>query len=114
MNSVFTNADYSISSVSLVTHTVKSSRSVVTCTIRAAIINSIDTFINICIHDSVIIISCGYSRCIPSHVVPSPLYPWLHVQLKLPGVLVHVALESQSLVAALAHSSISDRMMIFE
>ena len=39
-------------------------------------------------------------------MVPFPAYPWLHVQLKLPGVLVHVALESQSLVA-LAHSSMS-------
>ena len=34
------------------------------------------------------------------------MYPWLHVQVKLPGVLVHVALESQLLVVALAHSSI--------
>ena len=37
---------------------------------------------------------------------PLPVYPWLHVQVKLPGVLVHVALESQLLVVALAHSSI--------
>ena len=41
---------------------------------------------------------------IPSQV-PFPVYPWLHVQVKLPGVLVHVALESQLFVA---HSSISD------
>ena len=45
---------------------------------------------------------------LPSQVVPFPMYPWLHVQVKLPGVLVHVALESQ--VVALAHSSISDIM----
>ena len=36
---------------------------------------------------------------IPSQVVPFPVYPWLHVQVRLPGVLVHVALESQLLVA---------------
>ena len=39
---------------------------------------------------------------------PLPVYPWLHVQVKFPGVLVHVALESQLLVVASAHSSISD------
>ena len=42
---------------------------------------------------------------VPSQVVPFPVYPWLHVQVKLPGVLVHVALESQLLVVELAHSS---------
>ena len=41
-------------------------------------------------------------------VVPFPVYPWLHVQVKYPGVLVHIALESQLLVVALAHSSISE------
>ena len=41
---------------------------------------------------------------VPSQVVSFPVYPWLHVQVKLPGVLVHLALESQLLVA---HSSIS-------
>ena len=40
-------------------------------------------------------------------MTPFPVYPWLHVQVKLPGVLVHVALESQLLVVASAHSSIS-------
>ena len=44
---------------------------------------------------------------IPSQVVPFPVYPWLHVQVKLPGVLVHVALESQLLVVALAHISMA-------
>ena len=44
---------------------------------------------------------------IPRQTVPYSLYPWLHVQVKLPGVLVHVALESQLLVAS-AHSSISE------
>ena len=34
------------------------------------------------------------------------MYPWLHVQVKLPGMLVHVALESQLLVVPV-HSSIS-------
>ena len=45
-----------------------------------------------------------YHCIIPSQVVPFPVYPWLHVQVKLPGVLVHVALESQLLVVELAHS----------
>ena len=39
-------------------------------------------------------------------MIPFPVYPWLHVQVKLPGVLVHIALESQLLVVELAHSSI--------
>ena len=43
---------------------------------------------------------------IPPQVTPFPVYPWLHVQMKLPGVLVHVAFESQLLVVTLAHSSI--------
>ena len=41
-------------------------------------------------------------------MIPFPMYPTLHVQVKLPGVLVHVALESQLLVVSV-HSSISDR-----
>ena len=46
---------------------------------------------------------------LPSQVIPFPVYPWLHVQVKNPGILVHIALESQLLVVALAHSSISMR-----
>ena len=46
---------------------------------------------------------------VPSQVVPFPMYPWLHVQVKLPGVLVQLALESQLLVVVLAHSSISEQ-----
>ena len=40
-------------------------------------------------------------RCIatsPVQVTPSPLYPWLQAQMKLPIVLLHVALESQLFV----------------
>ena len=48
---------------------------------------------------------------IPSQVIPFPVYPWLHVQMKLPGVLVHVASESQLLVA-LAHSLLSGKTII--
>ena len=40
------------------------------------------------------------------HVTPSPVYPWLQLQAKLPGPLVQVALVSQ-LSATVAHSSIS-------
>ena len=40
-------------------------------------------------------------------IIPFPAYPWLHVQVKLPGVLIQLALESQLLVVASAHSSIS-------
>ena len=43
-------------------------------------------------------------------MVPFPVYPWLHVQVKLPGVLVQLALESQLLVVA--HSSISMRVKV--
>ena len=38
-------------------------------------------------------------------MVPFPVYPWLHAQVKLPGMLVQLALELQ--VVALAHSLIS-------
>ena len=44
-------------------------------------------------------------------MVSFPVYPWLHVQVKLPGVLVQLALESQ--VVASAHSSISDESPLF-
>ena len=54
----------------------------------------------------------NYHSIIPSQVVPFPVYPWLHVQVKLPGVLVHVALESQLLVVASAHSSISVKITL--
>ena len=40
-------------------------------------------------------------------MVPFPVYPWLHVQVKLPGVLVHIALESQ-LVVPSSHSLMSE------
>ncbi len=36
----------------------------------------------------------------PVQLIPSPLYPWLQVQMELPGALVHSALASQ-----LLHSS---------
>ena len=46
--------------------------------------------------------------CLPEHVTPFPVYPWLQVQVKLPGgVLAQAALVSQ-LLAPLEHSSISD------
>ena len=40
-------------------------------------------------------------------MVPFPVYPWLHVQVKLPGVLVHVASGSQLFMVALAHRSMT-------
>ncbi len=43
----------------------------------------------------------------PVQLTPSPLYPWLQVQMKLPGVLVHSALALQLLPPVL-HSSISN------
>ena len=45
-------------------------------------------------------------RYIPAHTTPSPVYPWLQVQVKLPGVLVQAALVSQ-LSVLVEHSSIS-------
>ena len=42
------------------------------------------------------------------HVTPSPVYPWLQVQVKPPGVLVQAALTSQ-LSAPIAHSSMSEK-----
>ena len=41
------------------------------------------------------------------HVTPFPAYPWLQVQVKLPGVFVHIALVLQLSIPA-EHSSISD------
>ena len=52
--------------------------------------------------------STSILQCLRKQIVPFPVYPWLHVQVKLPGVLVQLALESQLLVVASAHSSISD------
>ena len=43
-----------------------------------------------------------YGVTLPMQVVPSPVYPWLHLQVKFSGVLKHVALESQLLVAHLS------------
>ena len=43
---------------------------------------------------------------IPLQLTPFPLYPWLQAQVKLPIVLVHIALESQ-LSVLIVHSSIS-------
>ena len=42
----------------------------------------------------------------PAQDTPSPLYPWLQAQLKLPGLLVQAALGEQ-LSAPVAHSSMS-------
>ena len=39
------------------------------------------------------------------HVTPSPVYPWLQVQVKPPGVLVQAA---QSLPPGEAHSLMSE------
>ena len=43
---------------------------------------------------------------LPMHISPFPVYPWLQVQVKPPGVLVQAALRSQLSVSVL-HSSIS-------
>ena len=48
-------------------------------------------------------------KYLPMHVTPSPVYPWLQVQVKPPGVLVQAALVSQ-LSASAAHSLISNKM----
>ena len=45
---------------------------------------------------------------LPVHVLPSPWYPLIQVQEKLPTVLAHVASESQ-LSTPVAHSSKSIR-----
>ena len=42
---------------------------------------------------------------LPIHVTPSPVYPWLQVQVKPPGVLVQAALVLHLLSAGEAHSS---------
>ena len=47
---------------------------------------------------------------LPMHVTPSPVYPWLQVQVKPPGVLVQAALVSQLLSPREAHSSKSKWM----
>ena len=40
-------------------------------------------------------------------MTPSPVYPWLQVQVKLPGVLAQAALVAQ-LASPVSHSLISD------
>ena len=47
---------------------------------------------------------------LPVHITPFPVYPWLQVQVKLPGVLVQAALVWQLTVSSL-HSSISEEYM---
>ena len=43
---------------------------------------------------------------LPTQITPFPLYPWLQAQVKLPGMLVQVALESQ--LSVTSHSLSSD------
>ena len=45
---------------------------------------------------------------------PFPLYPFLHVQVKLPGMFIHKAFGSQLLVLLLLHSSISASIHIYD
>lgn len=47
---------------------------------------------------------------IPVQVKPSPVYPGLHAQLKVPGEFVQVAFESQLFRVELEHSSISNKI----
>ena len=47
---------------------------------------------------------------LPMHVTPSPVYPWIQVQVKLPGVLVQAALVWQLLASSVAHSLISEKI----
>ena len=50
----------------------------------------------------------------PKQDTPSPLYPWLQAQVKLPGMLAQAALGEQ-LSVPVAHSSISgeeERVML--
>ncbi len=51
------------------------------------------------------IFNCYSNRIILNNsliqLTPSPLYPWLQVQVKLPGVLLHSALGSQLSVLVL-------------
>ena len=52
-----------------------------------------------------IIVQWIIMSCLPEHVTPFPVYPWLQVQVKLPGgVLVQAALLSQ-LLAGVEHTS---------
>ena len=44
---------------------------------------------------------------LPVHVVPTPVYPSLHVHVNDPTVFAHAALSSQLLSAGCAHSSTS-------
>ena len=48
-----------------------------------------------------------YCHSLPVHEIPSPVYPWLQVQAKPPGVLVQAALVLQLLSPGEAHSFIS-------
>ena len=45
---------------------------------------------------------------LPVHVTPSPRYPALQAQVKLPSVSVHVAMVAAQLSVSSAHSSISE------
>jgi hypothetical protein len=60
--------------------------------------------INLSFHGNIIILIIFYQIILPSQANPSPLYPVLHVQIKLPSVLAQAAFLSQGVDA---HSSIS-------
>ena len=46
---------------------------------------------------------------IPVHVTPFPVYPSLHMQVKLPTVFMHIAFVSSQLSVITVHSSISTK-----
>lgn len=52
-------------------------------------------------------LSTKVERRLPVQFKPSPVKPLLHEQIKEPSVLLHPALESQTLVPGKLHSSIS-------
>ena len=55
-----------------------------------------------------VIISTKKQDQLPVHKTPSPLYPLLQAQVKLPSVSVHVAMVSAQLSVPSVHSSISE------
>ena len=57
--------------------------------------------------------SLKLEKRLPAQLRPSPVKPLLHEQIKEPSVLLHPALESQTLVPGKLHSSISTNLKKF-
>ena len=104
---ILTHTDSAISSVSQVTGTGETTNSVSTGSISSTVTHTNSTLINICSHkNSRYTHTGGKHTHSPSQVTPSPLNPTTQAQVKLPSVLVQVAMASQLSTSA-AHSSIS-------